>query len=62
MHDWTHLLLPFALGAISGSVLAFLYFRSQLSVYRNLIEQRLSAVNQRTVYSHGPARERANVA
>lgn len=62
MHVWSDLLLPFAVGTISGSVGVFLYFRSRLRVYKFLIEQRLSEVNQRIVYAHAPASERADAA
>lgn len=62
MPVWTHFLLPFAVGIISGSVLVFIYFRSRLRVYQYLIEQRLSAANQQIGNAHTRARERADVA
>ena len=62
MFVWTHWLLPFAVGTVSGSVLVFMYFRSRLRIYRYLIEERLSEANQQIRYAHASARERADVA
>ena len=62
MHAWTDLLLPFAVGIGSGSVLVFFYFRSRLRIYKYLIEQRLSEVNERVAGAHASARERINAA
>jgi hypothetical protein len=47
MYVWTGLIIPFAVGAVAGSAIVFLYFRSRLRIYRYLIEQRLAEVNQR---------------
>lgn len=62
MHTWTNIILPFIVGAISGSALVSLYFRSRVRFYGYFIKQRLADVNQRIARSHVSSREHPNVA
>lgn len=62
MDTWSGLILPFVLGAVFGSVIAFLYLRSRLRFYKVIIETRLAEVNARIVNTQISAREHAHVA
>lgn len=62
MHTRTGMVLPFTVGAVSGSALVSLYFRSRVRFYGYFIEQRLADVSQRIVRSHASSRKHPNAA
>lgn len=46
MHEYAEFVVPFAAGAALGSGTVFALLKSRLKLYRHMIEERLSDMNQ----------------
>ncbi len=62
VHTLSSLILPFTVGAVSGSGAVCLFFRSRVRFYRCFIEQRLADVNERIISAHASGRKQVKVA
>lgn len=62
MHALAGLILPFSVGAVSGSGAVCLFFRSRVRLYKYLIEQRLADVNERIIAAHATGHKQVKVA